>query len=78
MAVSGMLFGVVVVLTLVPVLLGETSLGYLIPITGMDVIILVFTMRMLKSQSPEEGRRAMRVMYISATLGLAAFILSRF
>lgn len=78
LAVSGILFGVVVALTLVPVLLGEASLSYLIPIALMDVIILVFSNRLLKSRSPEEGRRAMRVMYISATLGLAAFILSRF
>lgn len=77
LAVSRILFGVVVALTLVPVLLGETSLSYLIPIALMDVIILVFSRRLYKSLSPEEGRRAMRVMYISATLGLAAFIVSR-
>jgi len=75
---SGILFCVVILLTLIPVLWGETSLSYFIPIVLMDVIILVFTRRMLKSQSPEEGRRAMRVMYINATLGLAAFIISRF
>jgi len=75
---SGILFCVVILLTLIPVLWGETSLSYLVPIALMDSIILVFTNRLLKSQSPEEGRKAMRVMYISATLGLAAFIISRF
>lgn len=78
LAVSAILFGVVVALTIVPMLLGGKSPGYWVPIALMDVVIVVFAYRLLKSKTPQEGRQAMRVMYLSATLGLAAFILGRF
>lgn len=76
--ISGSLFALMVALTFVPLLLGETSAGYWIPIGIMDGIIAVFTVRLLKSVTPQEGRTAMRVMYISATIGLAAFVFGRF
>jgi geranylgeranylglycerol-phosphate geranylgeranyltransferase len=76
--VSSMFFGVVIVLTLVPLLLGETALGYLIPIAITDGLIVYFTVKLTKSLTPKEGRRYMRVMYLSASIGLIAFIFGRF
>jgi geranylgeranylglycerol-phosphate geranylgeranyltransferase len=76
--VSGLLFGGVILLTLAPALLGETSLGYLIPIAIADGIILFFTLKLLRSQTPEAGRGAMRVLYISLSLALVAFVVGRF
>ncbi|MDR3577874.1 MAG: UbiA family prenyltransferase [Anaerolineaceae bacterium] len=76
--ISGGVFGVMILLTFIPVILGETSLRYLIPITIMDGVIILFTYRLLKSISPQQGRAAMRGLYISASLGLIAFIISRF
>lgn len=76
--VSALLFGGVIVLTVLPVVLGERGLGYLIPIAVMDGLIGVFTYRMVKSTTPADGRGWMRKMYLSATLGLVAFILARF
>ncbi len=76
--VSGILFGVVIVLTFIPMLLGEINPGYWVPIALMDMVIVVFVYRLVKSKTPHEGRQAMRVMYLSATLGLAAFIVGRF
>lgn len=75
---SAFLFTVVILLTFIPILLGEISLAYIIPIALMDMIIVVFTIRLLKSATPRQGRASMRVLYISATLGLLAFVLSRF
>jgi len=76
--VSSILFGIVILLSFVPVLIGETSLAYLLPIGLMDILIIFFTLRLLKSTNHDEGHRAMRGLYLSATLGLIAFILSRF
>ncbi|GAP13730.1 4-hydroxybenzoate polyprenyltransferase [Longilinea arvoryzae] len=76
--ISGALFAVMIGLTLVPIFLGETGLEYILPIAVMDGIILYFTRRLLRSQTPGQGRRAMRVMYLSATLGLVAFVVAGF
>ena len=76
--ISGVLFVVMILLSLLPVVLGETSLAYILPIGAMDVAIIVFGVRLLKSSTHAEGHKAMRGLYLSATLGLVAFILSRF
>ncbi|PKO04960.1 MAG: prenyltransferase [Chloroflexi bacterium HGW-Chloroflexi-3] len=76
--ISGVLFLVMIVLTLLPVVLGETHLAYILPIGMMDVAIVFFGLRLLKSATHNEGHQAMRGLYISATIGLVAFILSRF
>jgi geranylgeranylglycerol-phosphate geranylgeranyltransferase len=76
--ISALLFALVILLTFLPVLRGETGLGYLIPISIMDILILFFGHKLLKSLSPQAGRAAMRAIYVSATLGLLAFILGTF
>lgn len=76
--VSGLLFGVMIALTSLPMIWGETSLGYIIPITVMDLFLIFFTYKLLKSISPQEGRGSMRGLYISASVGLLAFIFGRF
>jgi geranylgeranylglycerol-phosphate geranylgeranyltransferase len=73
--VSGALFGLVIALTFVPAAWGGLGLRYLLPILLMDVVIIFFVIRLLRSQTPIEGRRAMRGLYISASLGLLAFLL---
>ncbi len=76
--ISGLLFGVMVVLTFFPFILGETGLGYLIPMTIMDGFIIFFTYQLFRSLTPQEGRRSMRSLYLSASLGLIAFIFGTF
>jgi geranylgeranylglycerol-phosphate geranylgeranyltransferase len=73
--VSGTLFGFVVLLTLLPVWWGTFGLAYLIPIALMDVLIIFFVSRLLRSQTPAEGRKAMRGLYLSGSLGLLAFLI---
>ncbi|MDO9087187.1 MAG: UbiA family prenyltransferase [Anaerolineaceae bacterium] len=72
------LFFVMIFLTLLPILLGETSLAYILPIFLMDGAIIFFTIRLMRSMTHKEGHQAMRGLYISATIGLVAFIFSRF
>lgn len=76
--ISGLLFLLTIALTIFPVTWGETGLGYLIPIAIIDVFIALFTVRLLRSRTPQEGRFSMRVLYLSVSLGLLVFILSRF
>ena len=44
----------------------------------MDGFIIFFTYKMLKSETPQLGHAAMRATYISASLGLLAFISGTF
>lgn len=71
--ISGALFGMVVLLTLLP--WGTLGLAYRIPILLMDLLIVFFVIRLLRSQTPTEGRNAMRGLYISGSLGLLAFLI---
>jgi|APCry1669189070_1035195.scaffolds.fasta_scaffold01321_4 geranylgeranylglycerol-phosphate geranylgeranyltransferase len=71
--ISGALFGLVVALTLLP--WGVLGLAYRIPILLTDLLIGFFVIRLLRSQTPAEGRRAMRGLYLSGSLGLLAFLI---
>ncbi len=75
--ISSLLFGVVIILTIIPVIWGETGWAYLIPISIMDALIAVFTYKLVTSLTPQEGRGWMRSTYLSATMGLIAFIFGR-
>jgi geranylgeranylglycerol-phosphate geranylgeranyltransferase len=72
---SGILFGFVVVLSFLPLGWEGFGLRYLLPISLMDILIIFFVRRLLKSQTPDEGRRWMRGLYLSASCGLLAFLL---
>jgi geranylgeranylglycerol-phosphate geranylgeranyltransferase len=71
--ISAALFGLVVALTLLP--WSALGLAYRIPILLTDLLIGVFVIRLLRSQTPAEGRSAMRGLYLSGSLGLLAFLI---
>jgi geranylgeranylglycerol-phosphate geranylgeranyltransferase len=71
------LWGVVILLSLVPTALGWLGASYLVFILLTDAIIVFFSMRLLRSQTPSEGRKAMRGVYLGATLTVAAFMLGQ-
>jgi len=75
--ISAGLFGLVILLSLLPIALGERSLFYLIPIAITDILIVFFVLRLIKSQTPGEGRGSMRGLYLSASIGLLAFLIGR-
>ncbi len=54
---------------------GALGLAYRIPILLTELLIGFFVIRLLRSQTPAEGRRAMRGLYLSGSLGLLAFLL---
>jgi geranylgeranylglycerol-phosphate geranylgeranyltransferase len=71
--ISAGLFSLVVILTLLP--WGALGLAYRIPILLTDLLIGFFVIRLLRSQTPAAGRRAMRGLYLSGSLGLLAFLI---
>ena len=73
---SAVLFAIVVVLTWIPMLRGDLGLSYAAPILVMNVLVVLFVVKLLRSHSSTEGRSAMRALYLSASLGLLAFIVS--
>jgi geranylgeranylglycerol-phosphate geranylgeranyltransferase len=75
--VSSLLFGLVVLISFVPVIFEWLGSSYLLMIFITDVLIVVFTFRLLKSKTPEEGRRCMRGIYLGALFGMLAFIIGQ-
>jgi geranylgeranylglycerol-phosphate geranylgeranyltransferase len=75
---SATLFGLVVVLSFLPIVWGGLGLPYLLTILLMDIPVIFFVRKLLKSQTPAEGRQSMRGLYLSASFGLLAFLLSSF
>jgi geranylgeranylglycerol-phosphate geranylgeranyltransferase len=72
--VSGLVFALVVLVSPIPILMGWLGRGYLAMIVIADAALVFFTVRLLKSRTPEEGCRAMRGIYLGPLLGLLAFI----
>jgi geranylgeranylglycerol-phosphate geranylgeranyltransferase len=74
LAVSSLLFGLVILIGFVPVIFGWLGASYLLMIFITDITIIVFTIRLLKSKTSAEGIQSMRGIYLGALLGMLAFI----
>ena len=72
---SAVLFGVVVLLSFLPVLQGWLDWLYLAIISLTDILIVIFTVKLLRSRTPETGRGWMRRLYVCASLGMLAFLI---
>jgi geranylgeranylglycerol-phosphate geranylgeranyltransferase len=72
------LWGLVILLSFLPILLGLLGISYLVMILITDVLLVYFSFKLLKSQNPQSGRQAMRGAYLGATLGVIAFLIGRF
>lgn len=72
---SGSLLCLVVAMTFLPVAWGTLGVRYLITISLTDVMIVFFGVKLLRSNTPDEGRRSMRGLYLCGTMGLLAFLL---
>ncbi len=75
---SGALFGLVILLTFVPVAWGMLGALYLVTVVIMDLLIIYFGVKLVRDRSEAEGRRAMRGLYLSASLGFLAFFIGSF
>jgi geranylgeranylglycerol-phosphate geranylgeranyltransferase len=72
------LWGLVILLSFVPVLMGLLGTSYLVMILITDILLVYFSFKLLQSQNPDAGHRAMRGAYLGATLGIIAFLVGRF
>jgi geranylgeranylglycerol-phosphate geranylgeranyltransferase len=78
LAISAALFGLTVLSSLLPIALGERHLYYLLPVSVVDLLAVFFVFKLLRSRTPAEGRRYMRALYLTASLGLLAYLIGRF
>lgn len=76
--ISGGLFVIIVLISLLPFLLGWMGILYLILVSITGAITLASAWRLMSSQTPEEGRRSMRWIYLSALFAMLVFIGSQF
>lgn len=76
--ISGFLFLLVVLLSYLPFLLGWLEAGYVLLVSAIAAVVIFFTIRLLRSQTPEAGRAAMRGIYLSITIGMLIFIGGQF
>jgi geranylgeranylglycerol-phosphate geranylgeranyltransferase len=76
--ISAGAFVLVFLISFVPYFMGWLGLTYLVTIGVANTITLFSTVKLLKSQTPAEGRKYMRFIYIGATIGMLAYILAQF
>jgi geranylgeranylglycerol-phosphate geranylgeranyltransferase len=72
------LWGLVVLLSFLPVVMKWLGPSYLVFILITDLVLAFFSIRLLKSRTPETGRAAMRGAYVGATLAIIGFLVGRF
>jgi geranylgeranylglycerol-phosphate geranylgeranyltransferase len=77
LGISSLLFSLVVLISFIPVVLGWLGASYLLMMCIMDALIVVFTIRLLKSKTSAEGVRSMRGIYLGALVGMLAFIIGQ-
>ena len=73
--ISAWIFFALILVTLIPVLTGDASLSYLVMILALDLCIAFFTRKILRSETSQAGRRAMRGMYIAVMILLILYII---
>lgn len=77
LSISSLLFGFVILISFIPVIFGWLGSAYLLMIFITDVLIVVFTLRLVKSSTSREGRSAMRGIYLGALVGMLAFLIGQ-
>jgi geranylgeranylglycerol-phosphate geranylgeranyltransferase len=69
--------GLVILLGLLPILMGWLGINYLLFILVTDALLIFFSIRLLKSKDAITGHRAMRGIYLGATLAIIAFLVGQ-
>ncbi len=72
--ISGSLFFLVVLISFIPALLGWMGTVYLVTISITSVCTIYFTLKLLGSQTIDQGRFSLRGIYLGALFGMLAFI----
>lgn len=76
--VTVIMWSMAVLVSLVPVLMGWMGTLYLVSIVIIAAVLIFSSVRLLRSQTPQAGRRAMRVAYLGTTLAILAFVVGQF
>ena len=77
LTVSSVLFGTVVLISFIPVLFDWLGTSYLVMILIMDLLIIIFAIRLVRSKTSQEGRASMRGIYLGALVGMLAFLMGQ-
>lgn len=76
--VSAGIFGLLFILSLLPLIRGWMGVQYLLAISVADTCLLYFTFKLLRSRDSKEGVLAMRGIYLGFTGGMIVYILGQF
>jgi geranylgeranylglycerol-phosphate geranylgeranyltransferase len=74
---AGLSFAVSISIGVLPFRMGWLGLRDMLPLLAMDSIVIFFTTRLLKSQTPEAGRASLRGNSLGATFCLLVFVIVR-
>ncbi|OPY30051.1 MAG: Digeranylgeranylglyceryl phosphate synthase [Methanocella sp. PtaU1.Bin125] len=74
LGVSGLFYAVFIALTFVPYALGWLGLAYLALVVVTDLVVAYFVYRLLKSDTPREGKKMTRRLYLTLFVFVVAFI----
>ena len=76
--ISASIFFLVVLLGFVPIIFGWLENRFLGMVTITGVVVAFFAVKLVKSQTSEEGRKMMRMIYLGPLFGLLVFIVGHF
>jgi len=71
------LWGLVILLGWIPVVFGMMGIGYLLTIIAVDILIVFFSIRLIRTDNVSTQRQSMRGIYIGATLVILAFLIGQ-
>lgn len=74
---SGMMFGIFILLTLLPFLMGWLYIDYLVLALLMDIWVIVCVLKLMKSGTTQEGRVQVKRLYLAWGLFVFIFAISR-
>jgi geranylgeranylglycerol-phosphate geranylgeranyltransferase len=77
LGVSGLLYAVFIALSFLPYVLGWLGLAYLVLVVVTDLAVAYFVYGLLRSETPQEGKRRTRQLYLTLLLFVVAFIAVR-
>ena len=76
--ISASIFFLIVLLGFFPIIFGWLEDRYLLMVAVAGVVVGYFAIKLVQSQTPEEGRKIMRSIYLGPLFGLLAFIAGHF
>jgi geranylgeranylglycerol-phosphate geranylgeranyltransferase len=73
--ISSVLYIGFILISFIPYILGWVGQNYLLIVVVIDIVLLYFVARLLKSKTSSEGRKRVRQLYYTVIFLLIAFII---